>query len=145
MKTFRRTAGGVVIGPEQKIAVVNQNNTSWSLPKGGVDGDESDIDAARREVYEETGIYTLRLICSLGSYKRARIGKNGIGELPTDMKELHFFLFSTNQSELQPEDPDNPEAQWVRIEKVSSMLTHQKDKEFFESIIPVLKRHLKQL
>jgi len=143
MKTFRRTAGGVVIGPEQKIAVVNQHGSTWSLPKGGVENGESDIEAAKREIFEETGVDSLQYICSLGTYKRARIGKNGVGESPTDMKELFFFLFRTDRNELQPEDPENPEAMWVDVEDVQNMLTHQKDKDFFESVIPTIQKHLK--
>ena len=55
-------AGGVLYrdgypdsGPE--FLVVHRNRYhDWSLPKGKLDRDESFEDAARREVYEETGI-----------------------------------------------------------------------------------------
>ena len=49
-------AGGIVLNQDQKVAVVNQNNDSWSLPKGHIEKGESSIIAARREIAEETGI-----------------------------------------------------------------------------------------
>jgi hypothetical protein len=49
-----------------------------------------------------------------------------------------MFLFKTEDMELNPTDPRNPEARWVSPEKVSEMLTHLKDKEFFQNIISEL-------
>ena len=46
-----------------------------------------------------------------------------------------MFLFKTNQEVLKPIDPTNPEARWIKKEKVAELLTHKKDKEFFLSII----------
>ena len=48
------TSGGVVVNQLQQIALVNQNNNSWSLPKGHVEKNETILDAAKREIYEES-------------------------------------------------------------------------------------------
>ena len=47
-----------------------------------------------------------------------------------------MFLFKTSEGKniLKPIDPDNPEARWVDKEKVASLLTHPKDREFFLKI-----------
>ena len=45
-----------------------------------------------------------------------------------------YFLFLTDEEELKPVDPGNPEARWVEKDKVADLLTHYKDKEFFLSI-----------
>ena len=55
-------AGGIIINQFNKIAIVNQNYDSWSLPKGHIDKGETAIDAAIREIYEETGIINPALI-----------------------------------------------------------------------------------
>jgi len=31
-------------------------------------------------------------------------------------------------------DPSNPEARWVEKSKIAALLTHEKDKEFFQRI-----------
>jgi hypothetical protein len=36
---------------------------------------------------------------------------------------------------LKPKDADNPEARWVKKDEVVNILTHQKDKDFFTSIL----------
>ena len=47
------TAGGIIINELQEFVVVNQNHDSWSLPKGHVEKNETILDAAKREIYEE--------------------------------------------------------------------------------------------
>jgi 8-oxo-dGTP diphosphatase len=128
------SAGGIVINSEGKILVVNQNNNSWSLPKGHVDDNEDILNAAKREIYEESGITELELIRSLGKYQRYKIALNG-GEDKSELKTIHMFLFKTDQTKLKPVDPKNPEALWVEKNKVAEILTHKKDKEFFLSAI----------
>lgn len=135
------TAGGVVVGPDGQVVVVNQNGNSWSLPKGHLEPGETDLAAAIREINEESGITNLELIEKLGTYTRYRIGLNK-AEDKNISKTITLFLFKTNQDELLPKDPDNPEARWLPIEEVADLLTHQKDKEFFLSIVPKVKQLL---
>lgn len=135
-KTF--SAGGVVINKRGLILVVNQNGNSWSLPKGHIDEGEEKIEAAVREIYEESGVRNLHFIKELGYYERYKIGING-GEDKSELKGIFMFLFKTEQEELKPVDPNNPEAKWVTKEMVCDLLTHEKDKEFFlETIVKAL-------
>ncbi len=125
------SAGGVV-ERDGLILVVSQHGTSWSLPKGHLEKGEDKIDAAKREIYEESGIKDLKFIKELGSYKRYDIDKNA-QENKNEMKTIFIFHFKTNQKNLKPVDPQNPKAIWVEKEKVAELLTHPKDKEFFLS------------
>jgi len=131
MKT--RAAGGVVINDEGKVLVVSQRGTSWSLPKGHIDFGEDALAAARREIYEESGIRDLEFIRELGSYERHKIGVDG-GDDRSELKEITMFLFRTSQKELKPVDPENPEARWVERSMVALLLTHRKDQEFFRRV-----------
>ena len=130
-----KSAGGVVLNSKGEVLVVNQNGNSWSLPKGHIDAGEDAITAAKREIYEESGITELEQLGELGTYERYRIGKGGVGEDISEIKSVLIFLFRTTQTELKPSDVTNPEARWVPREKVAELLTHPKDKEFFKSII----------
>jgi 8-oxo-dGTP pyrophosphatase MutT (NUDIX family) len=113
--------------------LVSQHGDSWSFPKGHIDSGESALETAKREIYEETGLKEVELIKELGTYTRFRIGKNGVGEDQNELKEITFFLFQTKKDELQPVDPDNPEAIWVAKDEVEKYLTHDKDKDFFRN------------
>lgn len=129
-----QAAGGVVRNTSGQILLVNQNNNSWSLPKGHIDPGEETQTAAEREIYEESGVSALRCIRYLGSYERYRIALDG-GDDTSELKEIHMFLFETDQLDLKPVDPHNPEARWLEKEDVASLLTHRKDKVFFESVL----------
>lgn len=130
-----RSAGGVIVNLQGEVLVVSQKGTSWSFPKGHIEGEESALDAAKREIYEESGVIDLEFIKDLGSYRRYKIGKDGKGEDTSEIKTITLFLFKTNQNILKPVDPENPEARWVVKSEVTDLLTHPKDKEFFLSIV----------
>ena len=124
------SAGGVVLNSHGQVLVVSQHNTSWSLPKGHVERGETLLEAAEREICEESGVTELALVRKLGSYQRSKMGRDGT-EDHSENKTIHMFLFTTTQEELQPRDAHNPEARWVDKEDVVMLLTHKKDKNFF--------------
>jgi len=128
------SAGGVVFNKKGELLIVNQRGRSWSLPKGHIEKDEDPLAAARREIYEESGLKDLKYIRLLGSYQRARIGLNG-GENRSELKNITFFLFESDAEKLQPVDPDNPEALWAQREKAVELLTHPKDREFLLQVL----------
>ena len=131
------SAGGVVVNVEGLVLLVSQHGTSWSLPKGHLEEGETPLEAARREIHEETGVSQLVLVRPLGSYTRHRLGADG-GEDRSELKTIHLFLFRTDATQLSPIDSDNPEARWVERESVAGLLTHAKDREFFAAILDAI-------
>lgn len=129
-----QTAGGVVLNKKGQVLVVNQRSNSWSLPKGHIDPGENAFEAAKREIYEESGINQLDFIKDLGSYQRYKIALDG-GDDKSELKTIIMFLFKTDQMDLNPIDVHNPEARWVEPNEVSKLLTHPKDQDFMRSII----------
>jgi len=125
-----KSAGGIVINKDGDILVVNQNGTTWSLPKCHVEKGENDLDTAKRETYEESGIKDLEIVKSLGEYQRFKLAKDG-SENKSELKSIKFYLFKTSEKNIKPIDSENPEARWVEKNKVLNLLTHPKDKEFF--------------
>jgi ADP-ribose pyrophosphatase YjhB (NUDIX family) len=136
------SAGGVVISQTGKILIVSQQGTSWSLPKGHVEEGEEFLEAAKREITEESGIMDLEVLKEFPSYERFKIGADGKDEDKSELKVIHMFLFRTTDSELKPIDPDNPEAMWLPPERIAEMLTHPKDQEFFKSIFADVKMYI---
>ena len=130
-----QVAGGVVLNSRGEVLITNRSNTSWSLPKGHIEDGESAREASVREIWEETGVNDLVFVLDLGSYDRYRTSLDG-GDDPSELKTIHMFLYTTPQMELAPTDSDvHPEAVWVSREKVSELLTHKKDKEFFDGLV----------
>jgi 8-oxo-dGTP pyrophosphatase MutT (NUDIX family) len=127
------SAGGIIT-KNGLVLVVSQHGTSWSLPKGHLEKGEDKISAAKREIYEETGISDVEMIKELGNYKRYKIEKDG-SEDKSELKTIYMFLFRTDKEIIKPIDPENPEARWVPKEHVAEILTHPKDKEFYLSVM----------
>ncbi len=136
-----RSAGGIILDGEGRVAVVSQGGVTWSLPKGHIEEGEDPLAAARREIYEETGLVAVELVRDLGSYQRYRLGGDG-REDPSELKTIHMFLFRTAEADLAPVDDDNPEARWVEKGEVASLLTHEKDREFFLSFLRLAEREI---
>lgn len=131
-----KIAGGVVQNRSGDILLVNQRGDSWSFPKGHVEKGEKLLDAARREIYEETGIRKLVLKRRFSPYMRRRIGKGGRGEDPSECKHITLFLFATDEVVLQSKDlEEHPEARWIPKENVRLFLTHPKDRAFLKRIV----------
>ena len=128
------SAGGVVLNRAGKVLVVNQRGSSWSLPKGHLERGEEPLAAAMREIHEESGIGKLEYIRDLGRYNRYKIGLDGNDDT-SERKTIIMFLFRTRRTKLSPVDAHNPEARWVDKKNVVGLLTHPKDRRFFESVV----------
>lgn len=103
-------------------------DNDWGFPKGSIDEGGSHLTAAKREVYEETGLADLKMVKEFEPYQRPN------GSDPQELKTIYMFLFRTSQEELKSIEPDVIEAKWVNKDKVTTVLTYPKDIEFFEKI-----------
>ena len=122
------SSGGIVINNGKLILVFQNKSQTWNFPKGHVKENETLLETAKREIFEESGVKNLTFIKKLGSYTR------GTKNNPTLQKKITIFQFTTTQTNLQPLDPENPEAKWVLIEKAVDLLDYKKDKNFFLKI-----------
>ncbi len=133
------SAGGIVLNARGEVAMVRNGPGLpwWGFPKGHVDDGEALLEAAKREIEEETGIREHTFVRELGSYGRYK-GKAGGGDDLSEYKTIHMFLFTTEQEDIAPLDPGNPEAKWVAKDEVANLLTHPLDAEFYRSVLPTL-------
>ncbi len=111
---YKKTAGGIIIGPDNKIVLVNNTSKDWwSLPKGGIENNENTLEAAKREIFEETGLKNMEYVKELGYFNELLL-KTMINKYK--FKKNTIFLFKTTETKLQPQDPANPEARWYSFE-----------------------------
>lgn len=130
-----RCAGGIVLGDRGTLALVRTSGGSgWTFPKGHVEEGESDEEAARREIMEETGISDLELIDDLGRYERYRIGPNGTDDDASELKDIHLYLFAAAPHATLVPSMEIAEAEWVALPRVITTLTHPKDKAWFTTV-----------
>ena len=135
--TPRPSAGGIIINKEGEIVLVEQHGNSWSFPKGGIEAGESELDAAVREIYEETGLKNVDLVENLGSYERYSLGPDGVGEVSEwGLRRRTLFLFTTEATaaDFKPIDDEATQVGYFTFEQAVALLTHPKDKEFLISV-----------
>ena len=137
------TAGGIVLNNNNEVLIVAQKHNVWSLPKGHIEKNENTLEAAKREIKEESGVTQLKLIKELGHYSRYKISKSGEDD-KSELKTIYLFLFTTTETDLKPEDPDNPDAKWIAIPDVPSYLTHAKDIAFYTQQLPIIHQFIFQ-
>jgi len=113
-------AEGVVIVPTRRAP---DGGRVLALPKGHVDPGETALQAAEREVREETGIVT-ELISDLGEvrYWYRRGGR-------TVPKSVSFFLFSYAGGDTADHDDEVEEARWIGLGEAEATLTHAGERE----------------
>lgn len=127
---FVDDAGGIVINKQTgDIALVKMPGGFWAFPKGKIDKDETALEAAKREIYEETGATNLELIKELPTYQRPNAVQ------PDELITMYMFLFKTETKELKQKEEDVDDARWFRKGDVKSSLGLSKDKEYFEKVL----------
>ena len=131
-------AGGIVLNNEGKIALVSQHGEEWAFPKGKVESDEKYVEAAIREIYEETGLSELTLLADLGSYEYVSQGKHQFNNEPV-LKKVFMYLFHTSEQTLKPVDTDNPEALWIDQEEVEQYINRPHHNKFYNDVKSAIK------
>jgi 8-oxo-dGTP pyrophosphatase MutT (NUDIX family) len=122
------SAGGVVVRAGEVVVIVPTRRAAdgsrvLALPKGHVDPGETPVQAAEREVREETGVVA-RPLRQLGvtRYWYRRDGRT-IG------KSVAFFLFSYVQGDIEDHDDEVEEVRWLPLEQARSELTYEAEQE----------------
>ena len=72
---FRAGAGAMIVNDEGHVLAIERADIAgaWQLPQGGLDEDEEPLDAAYREIAEETGIEKADLEVREGLLRAARL------------------------------------------------------------------------
>ena len=126
-------AGGLVERSDGKILFIYRNNR-WDLPKGGVEKKELIIEAAQREVKEETGLADLIVISKIGeTYHIFKKGKN------FRLKRTYWFKMKSDyQGELFPQEEEGIiSAEWINKKRIPEILknAYENIKEIVSKVI----------
>ncbi|HEX4467818.1 MAG TPA: NUDIX domain-containing protein [Solirubrobacteraceae bacterium] len=122
------SAGGVVVRGEELVVIVPIRRASdgsrvLALPKGHIDPGENALQAATREVREETGVVG-EPVRELGE---ARYWYRRDGQ--TIPKSVKFFLFSYVEGDTDEHDDEVEEARWIKLVDAQSELSHAAERE----------------
>jgi 8-oxo-dGTP pyrophosphatase MutT (NUDIX family) len=131
------SAGGVVIRRfhgRPFVAVVRVRDEILALPKGHPEPGESSMDAARREVREETGIEAE----PLEKLEDIRYWYSRDGERV--LKIVSFFLFRYRAGRVADHDHEVEEARWIPLEDAPALLAYASERKVAETALSALAR-----
>jgi len=140
---YRKGVGMMVFNDQKKIFVGKRidNQEAWQMPQGGVDENEDYENAAKRELFEETGIQSIRIIKkSSNEYiydlPEHLIGKIWKGKYKGQKQEWFLIKFLGPDSEINinQKHPEFNEWKWVNINDLPNLIVSFK-KNLYLSVI----------
>jgi 8-oxo-dGTP pyrophosphatase MutT (NUDIX family) len=156
------SAGGVVIRnkdgvwwiaaiePADPARVVNTTKSSTRriaktvlcLPKGLVDSGEKALDAASREIREETGI-TAEPITKLADIKYVYVRTWGDRERVFKIVSFYLFLYKSGKIDAISDDMriEVAEAKWIPLEEAPKLLAYRGEKQMARKALEYIAAH----
>lgn len=138
---YRPCVGIAVINPSGLVWVGRRADSPgeeegrgswWQMPQGGIDGGESPAAAALRELYEETGMRSVRILGETASWLRydlppELIGKAWGGRYRGQEQKWFAVRFLGEESEIDiapaaGHKPEFTEWRWVPISGVADLI-----------------------
>ena len=140
---YRKGVGMMVFNDQKKIFVGKRidNEKAWQMPQGGVDENENFEIAAKRELFEETGIQSIRIIKKSNNeyvydLPKYLLGKIWKGKYKGQKQKwfLMKFLGPNNEININQKNPEFKEWKWVDIKILPDLIVSFK-KDLYVSII----------
>ena len=148
---LRNGVGIILLNNRNQIFVgkrIDNPNNFWQMPQGGVDEGENNLDAALRELYEETSIKNVSLIKEIEGTISYNLPKNllGIiwkGKFKGQTQKWFIMKFNGQDSEinLKTKNPEFFEWKWINVEKITDNVVDFK-KEVYEKLKEEIKKIL---
>ena|SRR6056300_601689 len=140
---YRSGVGMMVFNDKKKIFVGRRidNQKAWQMPQGGVDKNENFEDAAKRELFEETGIQSIRIVQQSKKEYVYDLPKNLIGKIwkgkYKGQRQYWFlikFLGPDSEINIHQNKPEFSEWKWVDMKDLPELIVPFK-KNLYLSVI----------
>lgn len=145
-------AGRVFVGRRSAGTDSKSLSHAWQMPQGGIDPGETPLEAATRELYEETNVRSVALIEEAPDWLSYDIptplaGLAWKGRYRGQRQRWFAFRFTGEDSEINVERPGEgrhkPEFgdwRWERLERVPELIVPFK-REVYEQVAATFSRH----
>ena len=147
---LRIGVGILLLNSENKVFVgkrIDNPQSFWQMPQGGVDKNEDFLQAAKRELKEETGIKSVELIKELNDWLEYDLPKNLLGKIwngkyrgQTQKWFIMRFLGKNEEINIKTKRPEFLDWQWVNSSELPNISVN-----FKTNIYKRLEEELKSL
>ena len=121
---LRVGVGIVLLNQENNVFVgkrIDNPSDSWQMPQGGIEKNENFLEAAKRELEEETGIKSVVLIKELDKWLEYDLPKNLLGKIWNGQyrgqKQKWFimkFLGKNEEINIKTKKPEFLDWKWIK-------------------------------
>ena len=125
---FRIGVGIILLNQKNKVFIgkrIDNPKKFWQMPQGGINKNEDYLQAAKRELEEETNIKSVKLIKKLDSWLKYDLPKNLLGKIwkgkYRGQKQKWFimkFLGNDNEINIRTDNPEFLEWKWIEGSKL---------------------------
>ena len=147
---LRRGVGVALLNKDNQLFVarrIDNPNDFWQMPQGGIDKGENSLEAAYRELDEETSIKNVELIHEVEEEISYNLPDNLLGIIwkgkfkgQTQKWYVMRFLGTDNEINLKPKHPEFLEWKWIDIENITDKIV-----DFKLHVYEKIKEELKKL
>ena len=133
---LRTGVGVVLLNSENKVFVgkrIDNPKDFWQMPQGGIDQNENFLQAAKRELEEETGVKSVKLIKELDGWLEYKLPKNLLGKIwkgkYRGQKQKWFimkFQGKNDEININTKKPEFIDWKWVRISQLPDIVVNFK-------------------
>ena len=128
---LRIGVGIILLNHENNVFVgkrIDNPKNFWQMPQGGVDQNENFLQAAKRELEEETGIKSVKLIKELDGWFKYNLPKYLLGKLwkgkYRGQKQKWFvmkFLGKQGEINVKTKNPEFFDWKWIEASELPSV------------------------
>ncbi len=133
---LRIGVGIILLNDKNNVFVgkrIDNPKNSWQMPQGGVDENEDFLQAAKRELEEETGVKSVKLIKELDGWFKYNLPEYLLGKLwegkYRGQKQKWFvmkFLGKSSEINVKTKNPEFFEWKWIQLSKLPNIAVHFK-------------------
>ena len=133
---LRIGAGVILLNNENKVFVgkrIDNPSKFWQMPQGGANIGEEMLEAAKRELEEETGIKNVKLVKELDGWFKYELPKNLLGKIwkgkYRGQKQKWFvmqFLGNNNEINIKTKNPEFLKWKWISIKELPNIAVNFK-------------------
>ena len=133
---LRIGVGIILLNDKNNVFVgkrIDSPKNSWQMPQGGVDENEDFLQAAKRELEEETGVKSVKLIKELDGWFKYDLPEYLLGKLwegkYRGQKQKWFvmkFLGKSSEINVKTKNPEFFEWKWIELSKLPNIAVHFK-------------------
>lgn len=129
---------------EMKYLLLKTKKGYWQNPQGGIDENESEIEAIIRETKEETGLNIIEVFPNTRNFKEYDTERKG--EIIHTLLSSYAVKIDSNQKVKLSNEDGHTDFKWVNYKDSLKLLNkYPEQKEVFESVIKKLNENYDQI